>query len=64
MDKTENSCVRSFANIDLINQCISDLNNISDKISMAEKILNLIGNSTRLKILYLIKKESKFAFVT
>ena len=59
MDKTENSCIKGCANVELINQSISVLNDISGKISMTAKILNWIGNKTRLKILYLIKKEKE-----
>lgn len=59
MNKTENSCIRDCANVELINQSISELNQISIKISKTAKILNLIGNETRLKILYLIKKEKE-----
>ncbi|MBL1280776.1 MAG: winged helix-turn-helix transcriptional regulator [Fluviicola sp.] len=59
MNKTENNCIRDCANVELINQSISDLSQISMKISKTSKILNLIGNETRLKILYLIKKERK-----
>lgn len=59
MNKTENSCIRDCANVELINQSISDLSQISIKISKTAKILNLIGNETRLKILYLIKKEKE-----
>ena len=59
MDKTENSCIRGCANVELINQSISVLNDMSDKISMIAKFLNLIGNKTRLKILHLIKKEKE-----
>ena len=40
MDKTENSCIKGCANVELINQSISVLNDISSKISMTAKILN------------------------
>ena len=59
MEKTENSCIRACANVELINQSISDLNEVNSKISLMAKILNLIGNDTRLKILFLIKKKKE-----
>tara|TARA_Y100001934_G_C12334505_1_gene766839 strand:- start:218 stop:595 length:378 start_codon:yes stop_codon:yes gene_type:complete len=56
-DKKEN-CIRGCANLNMINRNIEALDNISDDISTSAKILNLAGNETRLKILYLIHKEN------
>jgi ArsR family transcriptional regulator, lead/cadmium/zinc/bismuth-responsive transcriptional repressor len=57
--KTEENCIRGCANVNLINRGINKLEEISDEISRTSQILNLAGNETRLKILYLVKTESK-----
>lgn len=57
--KTEEDCIRGCANVSLINRGITKLEEISTKISEVSRILNLTGNETRLKILYLVKTESK-----
>jgi len=55
--KTGSSCVRGEADVEKINKCINLLNDVSPSISALAKIMNLVGNETRLKILYLIYKE-------
>jgi DNA-binding transcriptional ArsR family regulator len=55
--KVEGSCIRNKADVNKINKCISTLDSVSLSISALAKILNLSGNETRLKILYLIYKE-------
>jgi len=59
MKKTEDNCIRGCANVNLINRGIEDLKTFNEQIECAAKILNLVGNETRLKILYLIKTEIK-----
>jgi len=59
MKKTEENCIRGCANVNLINRGIEEVNNLTSQIELTAKILNLIGNETRLKILLLIKKEKK-----
>lgn len=59
MEKTEENCIRSCANVTLINRGILEVNDLSEQIEKAAKILNLVGNETRLKILLLIKNEQK-----
>ncbi len=59
MKKTEESCIRCCANVNLINRGIKEINELSIPIEITAKILNLIGNETRLKILWLIKNEQK-----
>ena len=57
--ETEENCIRGCANVNLINRGINKLEEISNDISRTSQILNLAGNKTRLKILYLVKTESK-----
>jgi len=59
MKKTEENCIRGCANVNLINRGILEINDLSEQIEKAAKILNLVGNETRLKILLLIKNEQK-----
>ncbi len=59
MKKTEETCIRGCANVNLINRGILEVNDLSEQIEKSAKILNLIGNKTRLKILLLIKNEQK-----
>ena len=59
MKKTEENCIRGCANVNLINRGILEVNDLSEQIEKAAKILNLVGNETRLKILLLIKNEQK-----
>lgn len=59
MKKTEENCIRGCANVNLINRGIEEVNNLTSQIELTAKILNLIGNETRLKILLLIKKRKK-----
>jgi len=55
--KTGESCVRGCADVNKINNCITLLDDVSDSVLAIAKIMNLAGNETRLKILYLIYKE-------
>ena len=57
--KTKENCIRDCANVNLINRGINKLEEISNDIFRTSQILNLAGNETRLKILYLVKTESK-----
>lgn len=59
MNKTEETCIRIFADVNQINSCMKLLNETAESISKLSKVLNLAGNETRLKILYLIYKEKK-----
>jgi DNA-binding transcriptional ArsR family regulator len=54
-----NRCIRIFADIEQIRQCKEDLSMIQQSVSRLAKILDLAGNEVRLKILYLIDKESE-----
>jgi DNA-binding transcriptional ArsR family regulator len=59
MEKTEETCIRGCANVNLINRSIQELSELDRKIHQVSTILGLAGNETRLKILLLIKKEKK-----
>ena len=59
MSKTEESCIRGCANVNLINRGIEEVENLSESIEKTAKILNLLGNETRLKIVLIIQKEQK-----
>ncbi len=59
MEKTEENCIRGCANVNLINRGIQEVSNLSEQIEKTAKILNLVGNETRLKLLLLIKNEQK-----
>ena len=59
MSKTENACIRECANVSLINRSIQQVDDLSGQLNLTANILNLMGNTTRLKILYLIKTEIK-----
>jgi len=54
-----NSCIRQKADIEQINRCqdrVSELNETFDYLSNG---LSLVGNNTRLKILYLLYEENR-----
>ena len=54
-----NSCIRQQADIGQINRCqnrVSELNETFDYLSNG---LSLVGNNTRLKILYLLYEENR-----
>jgi DNA-binding transcriptional ArsR family regulator len=59
MIKTEDNCIRGCANITLINRGIQGIENFSAQIEATAHILKLAGNTTRLKILYLIRTEKR-----
>jgi ArsR family transcriptional regulator, lead/cadmium/zinc/bismuth-responsive transcriptional repressor len=59
MTKTEASCIRNYPDVDQINNCIRTIDNVSVSISTLSKIMNLAGNETRLKMLYIIYKEKQ-----
>jgi len=57
MLKTE--CIRVYADINQINNCIKDLHRVQSSIKKITAVLNLAGNEVRLKILYVIHKEKQ-----
>jgi DNA-binding transcriptional ArsR family regulator len=57
-DKTS-SCIRVFANEKQIAACKKRIESLEDPIHYVANVLNLAGNETRLKILFLLKEEEK-----
>lgn len=55
----ESTCIRALADTRQIGRCKSMLNEISPELSLLAAIVNLTGNETRLKILYLLQLEKR-----
>ncbi|GAB3343268.1 hypothetical protein GCM10027429_33640 [Marivirga atlantica] len=53
------SCIRVFADVKQIQQCKEEINKVAPSIAIVAKALSLSGNEVRLKILYLLSKETK-----
>lgn len=53
------TCIRVYADVDQINQCKQDIEKVEESVSRLAKALTLAGNEVRLKILFLLEKESK-----
>ena len=53
------TCIRVYADVEQINQCKQDIEKVEESVSRLAKALNLAGNEVRLKILFLLEKESK-----
>ena len=53
------TCIRVYADVEQINQCKQDIKKVEESVSRLAKALNLAGNEVRLKILFLLEKESK-----
>lgn len=54
-----NTCIRVYANQEQIEQCKKDVENVNSSIARISQALNLAGNEVRLKILFLLDRESK-----
>jgi DNA-binding transcriptional ArsR family regulator len=59
MSKTENTCIRGCANVEMINRSIDMLAELDQDINATCQLLNLTGNQTRFKILFLIKNNER-----
>lgn len=59
MMKTEESCIRGCANVEMINRSINQLKEIQEDIVTTCDLLSLTGNETRFKILFLIKSNQR-----
>lgn len=57
--KTENTCIRISPDVEMINSGRVLIEENSNSILAIAKTLNLTGNETRLKILYLIYKKQQ-----
>ena len=54
-----NSCIRIEADIEQINKCKLLLEEHSQKIESMTSVLNLVGNTVRFNILYLLQQEGR-----
>jgi len=58
MIKSGETCVRGCADVNLINRNIKSIQNHSSDLRLRAKLFNLLGNDTRLNIVYIIKNEN------
>ena len=54
-----NSCIRQQADIKQINRCKETVSELTDSFDYLANGLSLVGNSVRLKILYLLFEEKR-----
>lgn len=54
-----NSCIRQQADIEQINRCKNTVSELNESFDYLANGLSLVGNSVRLKILYLLFEEKK-----
>lgn len=54
-----NSCIRQQADIEQINRCKDTVSNLNESFDYLANGLSLVGNSVRLKILYLLFEEKR-----
>jgi len=54
-----NSCIRQQADFDQINRCKNTVTELSESFDYLANGLSLVGNSVRLKILYLLYEEKR-----
>lgn len=59
MKANTNKCIRVYADEKQINRCKNEINKLDDSFLSISNALSLAGNNVRLKILYLLQKESK-----
>lgn len=55
----EQTCIRVLADEDQINRCKNKIDQVAPELLDLASIIGLIGNDTRIKILYLINVEKK-----
>ncbi|WP_456462010.1 ArsR/SmtB family transcription factor [Reichenbachiella sp.] len=54
-----NTCIRVYADHEQIEQCKKDIENVKTSLARISQALSLAGNEVRLKILFLLDRESK-----
>ena len=59
MDTFKTKCIRDCADVELINENRNTISQLSDQFKNVSSILNLTGNSTRLKILHILYIDQK-----
>jgi DNA-binding transcriptional ArsR family regulator len=57
-----NSCIRQQADIEQINRCKDTVSELNASFDYLANGLSLVGNSVRLKILYLLFEEKRLCF--
>lgn len=55
----EQTCIRALADENQIRRCKKKIENVGSDLSDLATIIGLIGNDTRIKILYLIQSEHR-----
>lgn len=55
----EQSCIRALADHKQIQRCKQRIDEIETELNELASVMGLIGNSTRLRILYLLKMEQR-----
>lgn len=55
----ESTCIRALADETQIRRCKKKIENVGSDLSDLATIIGLIGNDTRIKILYLIQSENR-----
>ena len=55
----ESTCIRALADENQISRCKNKIENVGSDLSDLATIIGLIGNDTRIKILYLIQPENR-----
>ena len=58
-DQDKNRCIRSCRDAYQIDRCRDLIEGIESSLLMESKVYNMLGNPVRLKILYLLKQESR-----
>lgn len=53
------SCIRVFADVEQIKQCKNEISKVKPTLTAIARALSLSGNEGRLKILYLLSRETK-----
>ena len=57
-----NSCIRQQADLEQINRCKETVSELSESFDYLANGLSLVGNSVRLKILYVLFEEDRLCF--
>ncbi|MFT5580884.1 MAG: DNA-binding transcriptional ArsR family regulator [Psychromonas sp.] len=57
--KSDKTCIRECANVDMINGSINQLEELNKDVAATCQLLNLMGNETRFKILFLVKNNQR-----
>ncbi|WP_332369808.1 ArsR family transcriptional regulator [Spirosoma telluris] len=56
--ENSSNCVRVFADQEQIRQCTEKINHAGPVFDRLAQVLDLAGNTNRLKIIYLLREES------